>query len=124
MTSDSTIWTVRLSAAAERDFQEILRWTADRFGRPQASTYARVLSAALEALVSGPTIIGVRRRDEIGPGLLTLHVARKGNKGRHFVLFRITPNTDERTIDVLRLLHDSMDISRHLPAAEDQMGEP
>ena len=124
MRSDSTIWTVRLSAAAERDFQEILRWTADRFGRPQASTYAKVLSAALKALVLGPTIIGVRRRDEIGPGLLTLHVARKGNKGRHFVLFRITPNRDERTIDVLRLLHDTMDISLHLPAAEDQMGEP
>ncbi|MFM2042573.1 MAG: hypothetical protein RLY86_1149 [Pseudomonadota bacterium] len=124
MTSDSTIWTVRLSAAAERDFLEILRWTADRFGRRQAKTYARVLGAALEALVSGPTIIGVRRRDDIAPGLLTLHVARTGNKGRHFVLFRITPNTDERTIDVLRLLHDSMDISRHLPAAEDEMGEP
>lgn len=61
---------------------------------------------------------------EIGPGLLTLHMARKGNKGRHFVLFRITPNRDERTIDVLRLLHDTMDISRYLPATEDQMGEP
>ncbi|ACI97530.1 type II toxin-antitoxin system RelE/ParE family toxin [Rhodospirillum centenum] len=124
MTSGGPTWTVRLSAAAERDFQEILRWTADRFGLRQANTYARVLSAALEALVSGPTIIGVRQRNEIAPGLLTLHVARTGNKGRHFVLFRITPNTDERTIDVLRLLHDSMDISRHLPAVENEMGEP
>lgn len=124
MTSDCPIWTVRLSAAAERDFQEILRWTAERFGRRQANTYARVLSAALEALVSGPTIFGARRRDEISPGLLTLHVARKGNKGRHIVLFRIAPDPDERTVDVLRLLHDSMDIGQHLPAAEDERDEP
>jgi toxin ParE1/3/4 len=35
-----------------------------------------------------------------------------GRKGRHFVVFRIA---DAQTIDVIRLLHDSMDVAKHLP---------
>ena len=43
----------------------------------------------------------------------TLHVARKGRKGPHFVVFRVAPSRSEQVIDVLRLLHDSMDLPRH-----------
>lgn len=49
---------------------------------------------------------------DIAPGIRTLHVARQGRKGRHLVMFRVAP---ERVIEVLRLLHDSMDLSRHWP---------
>lgn len=112
-------WTIRLAAAAERDYREILRWTVENFGRGQAKTYARTLSSALHDLTLGPSIAGVRLRDDIGPGIHTLHVARKGRKGRHFVVFRIDPVHSEHTIDVLRLLHDSMDLPRHLPEANE-----
>ncbi|NBU77128.1 MAG: type II toxin-antitoxin system RelE/ParE family toxin, partial [Planctomycetes bacterium] len=44
-----------------------------------------------------------------------LHVARQGRAGRHFVVFRAAGSD----IDVLRLLHESMDLPRHLPAAND-----
>ena len=46
---------------------------------------------------------------------MTLHVARGGRKGRHLILFRIDPTAPTPTIDVLRLLHDAMDIARNLP---------
>jgi len=37
-------------------------------------------------------------------------------KGRHFVLFRIGHDQDrEEVIEILRLLHDAMDLPRHLP---------
>lgn len=113
------LWTIRLAAAAERDFREILRWTFENFGRGQAKTYARTLSSALHDLALGPSVIGARAREDIGPGVHTLHVARKGRKGRHFVIFRADPSRSEHVIDVLRLLHDSMDLPHHLPAANE-----
>jgi toxin ParE1/3/4 len=64
---------------------------------------------------TGPTLAGVAARNDIAPGLLTLPVARKQRRGRHFALFRVAAS-DTRTIDVLRILHDAMDLPRHLPA--------
>jgi len=110
-------WVVRLTAAAEADYRQILHWTLENFGRVQARTYADTLSAALKALSTGPAIPGVKERTGIGANIRTLHVARECRKGRHFVVFRVG-NLKGRVIDVLRLLHDSMDLGRHLlPAA-------
>ena len=111
-------WTVRLSVAAEADYRQILRWTVDNFGSAQARTYADTLSSALKALSAGPSVIGVRERPEIGSNIWTLHVARNGRKGRHFIMFRVAGAQDSKVIDVLRLLHDSMDLERHLPQSD------
>lgn len=108
----SSRWTVLLAHQAEQDFAEILRWTTRRFGPEQARTYARTLSQAIEALSAGPEVLGSRARDDILPGIRTLHVARQGYTGRHFVVFRTGTGL---TIEILRLLHDSMDLARHLP---------
>ena len=83
----------------------------------QARTYADTLSAALKALSTGPAIPGVKERTGIGTNIRTLHVAREGRKGRHFVVFRVGNMKGRNVIDVLRLLHDSMDLGRHLPPA-------
>ena len=119
MNAGTRSWTVRLTAAAEADFEEILRWTVDPFGEAQARIYAETISAALNDLAAGPTIVGARERDDILKGVFTLHVARKGRKGRHFVLFRVGRAPDREVIEVLRLLHDAMDLQRHLPTAEE-----
>jgi toxin ParE1/3/4 len=111
-------WTVRLSAAAEADFRQILRWTVERFGSAQARVYADTLSSALKALGAGPDIVGVKERPAIGSNIRTLHVARIGRKGRHFIMFRVGGSDGKNVIDVLRLLHDSMDLERHLPPAD------
>ena len=110
-------WTVRLSAAAETDFRQILRWTTSHFGQAQARVYAATLASALKALNDGPTVIGVKKRPEIGNAICTLHVARNGRKGRHFVMF-LVGGTQENVIDVLRLLHDSMDLERQMQSTE------
>jgi toxin ParE1/3/4 len=111
-------WTVRLSSAAEADYKQILRWTVESFGTAQARDYANTLSSALKALSAGPAIIGVKERPEIGNNIRTLHVARNGRKGRHFIMFRLGSIQGRDVIDVLRLLHDSMDLERHLPPTE------
>ncbi|MDE2607591.1 MAG: type II toxin-antitoxin system RelE/ParE family toxin [Burkholderiales bacterium] len=113
----SPAWKVRLGHQAEQDYVEILHWTARTFGEAQASAYAETISRAIEALQEGPEIRGSRARDDIEPGIRTLHVARDGRKGRHFVVFRAGAGN---TIDVLRLLHDSMDLARHVPAANER----
>ncbi len=111
-------WTVRLSAAAETDYRQILRWTLKNFGAKQAKDYATILTTALQALCAGPTTIGVKAREEIGAHIWTLHVARQGQKGRHFIMFRVIRLQGHQVIDVLRLLHDSMDLARHLPPTD------
>jgi toxin ParE1/3/4 len=111
-------WPVRLTAAAETDFRGIVQWTAERFGRAQARAYAETLSMALAALAVGPTAIGVKPRDDIAKGLFSFHVTSAGRKGRHFVIFRISGD-QHPAIEVLRLLHDSMDLPRHLPPREE-----
>jgi toxin ParE1/3/4 len=107
------VWRVRLGQKAELDYVEILQWTAQTFGEGQASTYAATIALAIEALEGGPEITGAAAREDIQPGIRTLHVARQGRAGRHFVVFRATGSD----IDILRLLHDSMDLPRHLPAS-------
>lgn len=112
----STAWRVRLAELAEQDLLSITLWTVQNFGAHQAEVYAETLSLAIEALHGGPEILGATAREDIGPGIRTLHVARQGRKARHFVVFRAAA---EQTIDVLRVLHDSMDLARHLPSAND-----
>ena len=113
----SLVWRVRLAEQAERDLLGITLWTVENFSVQQAEIYVETLSLAIEALHDGPEVLGVTVRDDLGLGVRTLHVARQGRKGRHFVVFRAAP---EQTIEVLRLLHDSMDLARHLPSTNDQ----
>lgn len=101
-------WRIRLSAAAERDFAAILQWTAETFGARQAEGYREVLVAALTSLGAGPEVLGGKPRDEILPGLHTLHVRRPG---RHFVVYRVSVGD---AIEVVRILHDAMDLARQI----------
>lgn len=122
MTAGARRWPVRLTAAAEDDFQEILQWTLTQFGEAKARIYTETLSAALKELaVDGPKVAGARERNEIAKGLLTLHVARRGRKGRHFVMFRIGNDQGREVIEVLRILHDAMDLQRHLPPTDENV---
>ncbi len=105
-------WTVRLADRAAQDIEDILDWTLEHFGPLQLETYTDVINDALEALNAGPWLIDVRKRPELGDDVATLHIARHGYKGRHQLVFRV----DEAAcvIEVLRILHDSMDLTRHL----------
>ncbi|HJU15155.1 MAG TPA: type II toxin-antitoxin system RelE/ParE family toxin [Stellaceae bacterium] len=109
----SRTWKVQVAAAAERDFHEIIRWTRSRFGQDQARIYSAMLMSALRALRAGPRTPGVRARSELGDNLYTLHAAHGGRRARHLILFRISEAPS--VVEVLRFLHDAMDLARHLP---------
>jgi toxin ParE1/3/4 len=115
MSEEGHPWTVRFTATAEVDYQNIIDWTLRQSGDLQARVYAETLAAALAALTAGPMTVGAKDRRESGKGLSTLHVARGGHKGRHFALFRIVQDKRHRCVEVLRLLHDAMDLRLHVP---------
>jgi len=116
-------WTIRLSTAAAADFRSILHWTTRQFGAQQARVYEQTLISALQTLRTGPSACGARARPDIETGLYTLHVARGGRKGRHIILFRMGRMADTDVIDVIRLLHDAMDITRFLAPAPREFDE-
>lgn len=107
-------WIAHLTDQAAQDIENILDWTYEQFGPLQMDAYTAVINDALEALTEGPQQNGVRPRPELGEGVATLHVARKGRKGRHLLVFRA--HEQDGVIEVLRILHDSMDPARHLDA--------
>jgi toxin ParE1/3/4 len=112
-----TGWRIRLGVEAERDFVRILQSTKDTFGERQVDVYRKTLLEAIAALEAGPDILGSIARDEIMPGLRTLHVARRSRRGRHFIMYRAATG---RVIEILRILHDAMDLARHLPPESDR----
>ena len=86
-------WRVRLGAAAEVDFANILKWTTENFGARQSRVYRDTLVQAIGELADGPNVAGSRARDEIMAGLRTLHVTRRGRRGSHFLMYRAAPNS-------------------------------
>jgi toxin ParE1/3/4 len=108
-------WRVRLGAAVEVDFANILKWTTENFGPRQARVYRDILVQAIGEFANGPEVAGSKTRDEIAPGLCTLHIARRGRRGSHFLMYRVAP---ESTIEIVRILHDRMDLQRHIPTDE------
>jgi toxin ParE1/3/4 len=113
-------WRVRLGAAAELDFANILKWTTENFGERQSRVYRDTLVRAISELATGPDVAGSRARDEIILGLRTLYVARHGRRGRHFLLYRAAPG---RIVEIVRILHDRMDLQRHAPLASDKSSD-
>jgi toxin ParE1/3/4 len=101
---------VRLSLAAEADLENIVYWTAGRFGERQARAYQTVLKKALNALRDGPSIAAARPRPEIAKGLYSIHVARNSRRARHFFFFSVVGSD---CIEVIRIPHDSMDFPQH-----------
>ncbi len=105
------IWRPVLTAPAEQDLIDIIRWTAEQFGARQSSAYRGLIIQSLIRLRVGPEALGARARPELGVELYTLSIARRGKPGRHFLLYR--PRSGQ-VIEILRVLHQSMDIEQHV----------
>ncbi|MEG3146271.1 type II toxin-antitoxin system RelE/ParE family toxin [Sphingomonas sp. RT2P30] len=67
------------------------------------------------ALAEGPDALTAKPSDDIAPGLRILHTARFGRRARHMLLYRVGSST---VIDVVRILHDAMELERHVPSGD------
>jgi toxin ParE1/3/4 len=92
-----------LSPAAQIDLEQIWDYTCHRWDVEPADEYLRELQRAIELAAVNPQI--GRACDEIRPGY------RKLAAGSHTLYYRVTP---EGVIDVVRVLHQRMDVDRNL----------
>jgi len=89
----------RLSPLAETDLEQIWLYTLNQWSLVQANRYYDQIMDAIEELASGQK---QGRPVDIRHGYLKYAV------GRHFIFFQ----RDDGMTDVIRVLHQSMDVER------------
>lgn len=100
---------LRIHPLVEADIEGVLAYTLDRFGLEQCRRYEQLIQEALVRLVERPQI-GRELRGRQG---FFLHsIGRRGRRASHQFLYRVLADGG---VEVLRLLHDSMDVSRQIP---------
>ena len=99
---------LHLSREAERDIDEIARYTEQRWGKPARQRYLRQITERLKALLANPELGPVR--DDIRPGNRSL------TAGRHIVFYRLAPDA----VEIIRILHHAMDVQRRIEPAEEE----
>jgi toxin ParE1/3/4 len=92
----------RLLPAAENDLESIWRYTATNWGVDQAHAYLDGLVDIFKLLSENPQMC--RERNEFAP---PVHIHHHAN---HLVVFILS----ETGIDIVRILHESMDVDSQL----------
>ena len=110
----------RLSGAAQADIGQILRWTHEQFGEPARLRYQGLIVSALRDLAIDPGRPGSIDRPELGAGVKSWHLRLSRHhvdsalgpvrRPRHFFIYKMEPDL----LVVGRVLHDAMELSRHL----------
>jgi len=91
----------KISAKALDDLRSIGRYTSAKWGVVQRNRYLTMLDNCFYVLVNEPGLgMGC---DDIKSGY------RKYQAGRHLIFYRMV----EDVVEIVRILHDSMDIERH-----------
>ncbi len=84
------------------------RYTQKKWGHEQCNKYLAKLDASFHTIASEPDI-GLAC-DEIRSGYRKYHV------GRHLIFYRQT----DAHIEIVRILHDRMDVETHMPENRSQ----
>lgn len=122
--------TIRLSAAADTDIIDILERSERDFGIAARQRYEQLLAVALHDIADAPERPGSAARPELGDDIRSWHLrsswtrARMANGGvrrpRHLILYTVI---DEATVGVVRVLHDAMELHRHISDNDDSLGD-
>ncbi len=110
---------VRFTGPAQSDLASLLAYPQDQFGKGAAERYEALIAQAVLDLAEKPERRGSVARPEFGKSVRTYHLRysrrMRGNvlvqRPRHLLLYQATGSG---TVMILRVLHDAMEISRHL----------
>ena len=105
-------FTLRFSKRSLADIERTLDYTLRQFGLSKYAEYKELIRQALSDIAADPTRAPAKLRPELHPQARTFPISRQSRSARHYFLYRIAR---DRFIDIGRLLHDSMDLRRHLP---------
>jgi toxin ParE1/3/4 len=109
----------RLSRLARTDLARILATSQERWGIEGRHRYAAMIAAAMRKVAGQPEGPTTRARPELAPGLRSVHLqySRAGalkakvRRPPHIIYYRAMA---PRLIEIVRVLHERMDPSRHL----------
>lgn len=93
---------VRYSLRANADLEDITDYTARTWGAEQAKTYIRDIRTRIHEIAKGDAV--TQRLDVMNPNLF------KARVNRHLIIYEETAEV----VSILRILHESMDIPRHI----------
>ncbi len=109
-----------LADEALADVDAILEWSEFRFGGDGRDGYEALISAAFNGIIEDPKLPGSHEREDLGRSVQIVHLrtcrdevkpgARRIAKPRHLVIYRC----EGTVVQVVRLLHDAMDISSQI----------
>jgi toxin ParE1/3/4 len=113
---------VIIAPKARGDIASILAWTEEEFGPQTLRRYGKLIATAIEQVAENPELAGSCPRPEIADSCRTYHLffSRKAagragdriHRPRHFLLYRVT---ESGIVEIGRVLHDSMELTAHLP---------
>ena len=112
----------RLTHAAQADIVSILAWSHERFGEEARKRYETLIAAGIQDAATHGDEVGRALRPELGEGVFSWHLARsrtrtpggRVHRPRHFLICR----RDGDIVVVGRVLHDAMELRRHLDPQE------
>ena len=111
---------IEVTVPAALDIDAILEVSERDFGPGIANRYELLIATGIDALAVDSARPGVRQSVDTAPGVRWFHLrsvrtlaptAERIGRPRHILVFKI----DGQTLVVLRVLHDAMDLSAHLP---------
>ncbi len=95
---------LKLTPLADQDFEGILDRTVEKWGVNQYLKYRGQLLDAFSSITNDPGCLGSKTRDDLFLG------ARLFAVGSHYLLYYVS----DRTVNVVRILDQRMDLVRHL----------
>ena len=114
----------RLAAPAKAHIQSILRTSGTRHGADAPVRYRGLRAAAMRRVARDPFGASTLDRSDLAPRLRSFHVRHGRNESReapvaapmHIVFYRLA---GPDLIEVIRVLHERMDLGRHVGAREE-----
>ena len=91
-----------VSPRAQADIDDIWEYTVRRWGERQAETYIGLIKEGVDVIAENPAV--GRPCDDVRPGY------RRYPVGSHVLFYRVR----EEDVVVVRILHQRMDVERHL----------
>jgi toxin ParE1/3/4 len=124
------IRTIRLTSAARADIVDILEYSEAQFGLAARQRYEHLVATALRDIAEEPKRPGSAPRPELGGDIRSWHLRlsrERANAGhgvvrrpRHMILYTVI---DEASVGVLRVLHDAMELHRHVGGGDTFSGD-
>ncbi len=111
----------RLSGPAKTDIASILRTSEIQYGHDARVRYRGLMTAAMRRIADAPEGRATMDRSELLTGLRSLHIRHSRNESQeapvgepvHVIFYR---SVEPDLIEIVRVLHDRMEPSRHMSA--------